>query len=275
MVSRNIGDTSTAALPAGFVLSPLWFRIPQAAPPAISAHRVLVGARNTQSTSAAIDALDFNRSASAVIVLPLELSDLNTVKTFSSKVLEILGRDNIDFLYMNAALAKDATLPTPNGSKWCEALVVNHTSQHYLVHLLREKLIFSKSRLIFVSSSAICSVTDPSRPSFSYQILSEAHSSGVLEKDLAAPSNANQFTIYGESKFVNFLGAQWWRRKLANQCRVVAVSPGFVPGTGLSRHSKESLPTNHPDAKSIPEGAASLNAALFRDDFPEDPEQIS
>ncbi|KAJ5309287.1 uncharacterized protein N7443_001748 [Penicillium atrosanguineum] len=103
---------------------------------------------------------------------------------------------------------------------------------------------------------------------------SEAHSSGVLIKDLAAPSNANQFTIYGESRFVHFLGAQWWRRKLANQCRVVAVSPGLVPGTGLSRHSKESLPTNHPDAKSIPEGAASLNAALFRDDFPEDPEQI-
>lgn len=52
------------------------------------------------------------------------------------------------------------------------------------------------------------------------------------------------------------------------------MSPGLIPGTGLARHSKEPLPANHPDAKSIPEGAASLNAALFRDDFPEDPEQI-
>lgn len=92
--------------------------------------RVILGARNTQSTSAAIDALDFNRSASAVTVLPLELSDLNTVKTFSNKVLEILGQDKIDFLYMNAGLAKDATLPAPNGSKWCEALVVNHTCEY-------------------------------------------------------------------------------------------------------------------------------------------------
>ena len=97
-------------------------------------YRVILGARNAQSTSAAIDALDFNRSASAVIVLPLELSDLNTVKTFSSKVLEILGQDKIDFLYMNAALAKDAALPAPNGSKWCEALVVNHTCEYASLH---------------------------------------------------------------------------------------------------------------------------------------------
>jgi hypothetical protein len=34
------------------------------------------------------------------------------------------------------------------------------------------------------------------------------------------------------------------------------------------------LPTNHPDAKSVPEGGENVLRALDRDDFPEDPEQI-
>ena len=59
-------------------------------------------------------------------VLPLELSDLNTVKSFSAKTLDLLGQEKLDYLYMNAGLSKDATEPAPNGSKWCETLVVNH-----------------------------------------------------------------------------------------------------------------------------------------------------
>ena len=127
-----------------------------------------------------------------------------------------------------------------------------------MVHLLREKLAASKSRLVFVSSGAIRNVADPSS----------------LDKDLAPPSNAQQHAIYSGSKFVQYLGAQWWRRQLEGQCRVVAVSPGLIPGTGLFRHAKTGLPPNHPDAKSNEQGGANINAALFRDDFPEDPEQI-
>ena len=59
-------------------------------------------------------------------MLPLELSDLNTVKSFSAKTLDLLGQEKLDYLYMNAGLSKDATEPAPNGSKWCETLVVNH-----------------------------------------------------------------------------------------------------------------------------------------------------
>lgn len=35
-------------------------------------------------------------------------------------------------------------------------------AQHYLTHLMREKLVESKSRIVFVSSGAIRRVTDPS-----------------------------------------------------------------------------------------------------------------
>ncbi len=90
------------------------------------AYKIILGARNTQSTTAAIDAIDYDKSASKVTVLPLGLSDLNTVKSFSAKTLDLLGREKLDYLYMNAALSKDATQRAPNGSKWCETLVVNH-----------------------------------------------------------------------------------------------------------------------------------------------------
>ncbi|KAM0492280.1 hypothetical protein ACHAP9_008961 [Verticillium nonalfalfae] len=95
----------------------------------------------------------------------------------------------------------------------------------------------------------------------------------ALDKDLLGGSGANSFTVYCQSKLVNLLAAQWWRRQLTGQCTVVAVSPGLIPGTGLGRGGGM-IPAGLPDAKTIPEGAENILRALDRDDLPEDPEQI-
>jgi hypothetical protein len=42
-------------------------------------------------------------------------------------------------------------------------LLINEIAQHYLTHLLKEKLIESKSRIVVVSSGAIRRITDPSK----------------------------------------------------------------------------------------------------------------
>lgn len=89
-------------------------------------YKVILGARNTQSTIAAYDALGYDRSGHAVTVLPLELSDVRTVKTFSQQVLEKTGGGRIDYLLLNAAISDGAEEPGPHGWRWCEALVVNH-----------------------------------------------------------------------------------------------------------------------------------------------------
>ncbi|KAH6617749.1 hypothetical protein B0J18DRAFT_259743 [Chaetomium sp. MPI-SDFR-AT-0129] len=227
--------------------------------PPKAAYNIILGARDVTNTRAAFDGLGYDAARHQVTVLPLELSDLKGTKGFASEVLSLLGageKKKLDFLLLNAAISGSGQKTGPWG--WNEGLTVNHFSQHYLTHLLREKLIESKSRVVVVSSGAVRNVPD----------------TGVLEKELQAGSGVEPMTTYCQTKFVQLLGAHWWRRQLQGQVEVVAVSPGFIPGTGLGRGSGVTIPPSLPDAKSVPEGAQSILNAFTRDDIPEDPEQI-
>ncbi|KAK1782421.1 hypothetical protein QBC45DRAFT_402898 [Copromyces sp. CBS 386.78] len=240
-------------------------------------YNFILGARDVPRTQnayqAAFPALSPSGSMDphSLEILPLELSDLKTVKRFATQTLDKLGDRKIDYLLLNAGITNGAGTekPGPGGSKWCEALVVNHLSQHYLTHLLLPALLRSRpntdttgtteSRIVVVSSGAIRGVTDPS----------------TLPKDLLAGSGKDGDTVYAESKFVQLLGAHWWRRKLKETgCKVVAVSPGLIPGTGIGRGNGMLLTMEMKDAKSVEEGAQSILRAFTRDDFPEDPNRI-
>ncbi|KAI1753721.1 hypothetical protein F4782DRAFT_495448 [Xylaria castorea] len=224
-------------------------------------YRFILGARDLRSTQAAYDGLKYDAAMHSVSILPLELADLRGVKSFAQQTLDKLGNDNLDILLLNAAMNKPATGPGPNGSKWCEALVVNNLSQHYLTHLLEEKVRESRSRVVVVSSGSIRNIRDDDPD--------------TLDIDLKADSGADGFVVYGASKFAQLLSTHWWRRRLGNSARVVAVSPGLIPGTGLGRHLDIKFDMNSlPDAKPVDEGAKSILQALTRDDFPSDPEQI-
>ncbi|KAJ2896261.1 short-chain dehydrogenase [Zalerion maritima] len=221
-------------------------------------YKFILGARDTARTQAAYDELKFDTGKHSIDILPLELSNLKGVKTFAQQTLSKLGNEKLDYLFLNAGMISGAEGPGPNGSKWCEAYVVNHLSQHYLMHLIKEKLMASKSRVVVVSSGAVRNVPDTS----------------VLEKDLKAGAGTADRVVYCETKFVQLLGAHWWRRELKGKCDIVAVSPGLIPNTGLARNSTMKLTVDMPDAKTVPEGAASLLLAFTKDDFPEDPDQI-
>ncbi|KAJ7132326.1 hypothetical protein C8R44DRAFT_773759 [Mycena epipterygia] len=221
-------------------------------------YKFILGARDTEGTKKAYAELKFDSGKHSLTILPLELSDLKGVKTFAQQTLEKLGHDKLDYLMLNAALSKAAGSGPPK-PEWCEAYVVNHLSQHYLTHLFQEKLVASKSRIIVVSSGAIRMVSDVSD----------------IENSLKAGAGTDTLGVYCRTKFVQLLGAHWWRRQLQGSCDVVAVSPGMIPGTGIGRYS-DSKPTKEQlvDAKTIPEGAQSILAAFTRDDFPADPDQI-
>ncbi|KAJ7749410.1 hypothetical protein B0H16DRAFT_1725060 [Mycena metata] len=129
-------------------------------------YRSILGARNVANTQAAYNPLKFDANSHTVDVLPLELSDLKAARTFAHQVLKSLGSgEKIDYLMLSAARTHLATAPGPNGSIWSETYIVNHLSQHYLVHLLRDKLVSSSSRIVFVSSSVFQRVKDMSKTS--------------------------------------------------------------------------------------------------------------
>ncbi|KAJ8124268.1 hypothetical protein O1611_g9374 [Lasiodiplodia mahajangana] len=91
-------------------------------------YKFILGARDLKSTQAAYDGLKYDAATHSVSILPLELTDLRGVRSFAQQTLDKLGKDNLDILFLNAGMNKPATGPGPNGSKWCEALVVNHLS---------------------------------------------------------------------------------------------------------------------------------------------------
>ncbi|KAH7318932.1 hypothetical protein BKA65DRAFT_513491 [Rhexocercosporidium sp. MPI-PUGE-AT-0058] len=222
-------------------------------------YRFILGCRNVANVRTAYNSLKYDTSKHSMTLLPLELSDLRTVKKFSSEVLNKLGSERIDILLLNAALIKTANEPGINGSKYNEPYIVNHLSQHYLLHLLREKLVESKTRVVVVSSGAIRMVKDLEK----------------LNDIVKAESGGWFMDLYPASKFIQLLSALWWRRELQGSCRIVAVSPGLIPDTGLARNTTFT-PTEEmmKDAKSVETGAQSILAAFTRDDFPDDPERI-
>lgn len=222
-------------------------------------YRFILGVRDTKRTQAAYDGISYDTQKHKLTLLPVELADLRTVKTFARQTLDTLGDDKLDYLMLNAGMNKAADQPGVNGSKWCEAYVVNHLSQHYLVHLLRDKLVASKSRMVVVSSGAIRNVSDPS----------------TLDAILKAQSGSDFWQVYAASKFAQLLGAHYWRRHLP-EVTTVAVSPGMIPGTNLGRHlpSLDFPESVMKDAKPLDVGAQSMLAAFTRDDLPEDPDRI-
>jgi NAD(P)-dependent dehydrogenase (short-subunit alcohol dehydrogenase family) len=122
----------------------------------------ILGVRDTTKVQTAFDRLKYDTSRHNLTLLPLDLAQVKNVKAFAHRALEKLGfAGKIDYLLLNAGLAKSAE---EKGShpKWCESYIVNHLSQHYLVHLLKDKLVASKSRIVFVSSGAIRSLKDTS-----------------------------------------------------------------------------------------------------------------
>lgn len=91
-------------------------------------YNFILGARDVKTTTDAYNGLKYDNSRHTLTILPLELSNMNSVKSFAQQTLEKLGGSPIDYLMLNAATAmsKKVTGEGPHGSKWIEPYLVNH-----------------------------------------------------------------------------------------------------------------------------------------------------
>ncbi|OAG04758.1 uncharacterized protein CC84DRAFT_1218184 [Paraphaeosphaeria sporulosa] len=74
-------------------------------------YRFMLGARNFKREEKHFSNLSYDLQKHSLTFLPLQLSDLRTVKTFAKQTLEKLGSSDIDLLFLNAGINKPADEP--------------------------------------------------------------------------------------------------------------------------------------------------------------------
>lgn len=89
-------------------------------------YKFIIGARDLQTTQTAFDRLQYDATKHSISILPLNLADLRTVRSFAQRALDVLNQDKLDVLFLNAGMNKAAKGPGLHGSTWCEAYMVNH-----------------------------------------------------------------------------------------------------------------------------------------------------
>ncbi|KAK4048647.1 hypothetical protein OIV83_004617 [Microbotryomycetes sp. JL201] len=201
---------------------------------------------------------------STVKVLDLDLSSRASVKTFAHAVKSELGPSGtIDAILLSAAVFKHDLTTNSDWTGYTEEAAVNSFAQHYLLHLLEPTIPKddkTRARVVFVSSSKQQSI----------ETIAAVHAS--LTISVNGTNASKPMDRYSASKLVQMLTAQAWKHTLKGRADVVAVSPGFVPTSGLNRESPWYLKlfmtyvlARAPFATTLEKGASIIRLAIDPD----------
>ncbi|KAK4705276.1 hypothetical protein P7C70_g932, partial [Phenoliferia sp. Uapishka_3] len=167
--------------------------------------------------------------------IKLDLTDLQSVHDFAHEakllVPEGVGGSGIDVVFLNAGVWKQDEVEV-EGTGWGEEAIVNHFSQHYLLQVLSPLLTLPRptlprTRIVMTTSSLQNSVRSLDSPTLA----------DILNPLSSLSPRPTPKERYSASKFVQMTAASGWSKMLEGMVDVVAVSPGFIPTTGLNRES--------------------------------------
>jgi NAD(P)-dependent dehydrogenase (short-subunit alcohol dehydrogenase family) len=181
--------------------------------------RLLIGARNAPVGSSS---------------LPLDLARLGSVRSFAAAAGEVLGDTRIDALVLNAGTQfGDVSHRTEDGFE--TTFAVNHLAHYLLLRLLMPRL--APEAIVVITTS---NLHDPKTNPIAAPMHADAMRLARGEVELATSTNSRSgLRAYSASKLCNVLTA----RALASspfakeqRLRVIAYTPGFTPGTQLTRN---------------------------------------
>jgi NAD(P)-dependent dehydrogenase (short-subunit alcohol dehydrogenase family) len=171
--------------------------------------RVMMGCRNADKAAAAIATIRAEHPSAEVELLPLDLSDLSSVRKAADEALS--RHDRLDVLVNNAGVMALPYRTTADGFEM--QLGTNHLGHFALTgHLIDRLLATERSRVVTVSS--------------------QAHRIGSMRwNDLQWRAGYRKWLAYGQSKLANLLFTRELHRRLAAagaSTLAVAAHPGYA-----------------------------------------------
>jgi NAD(P)-dependent dehydrogenase (short-subunit alcohol dehydrogenase family) len=170
----------------------------------------------------------------AAETLPLDLTHLDSVRSFAMAVDERLGATPIDAVVLNAGRSGDAAGRTADGFE--TTFAVNHLAHYLLLRLLLPRLAHHARVVLTTSGTHDPAERAPLPPPRHADARLLAHPE--LDPDRDRQPRAAAGHAYTSSKLCVVLTARALAahpQAQARQLTVVAYNPGRTPGTGLLR----------------------------------------
>lgn len=207
--------------------------------------KVILACRDEAKGKRAQDIISLKHPHSHPMYLPLDLASRDSIEKFVDDVHKLddgaVLEQGLSLLVNNAAVGWGPNTPFVTTKDGLEEIVgVNHFGPFYLTLLLLDDLKRSPNARVVVVSSSLhnpMGANNPGKGTGPDSLLIPDFPEGILHTQ---PENYDGARAYRISKLCNL----WFAYELQRRCQaasadvvVNALTPGFIPATGLTRRS--------------------------------------
>jgi NAD(P)-dependent dehydrogenase (short-subunit alcohol dehydrogenase family) len=201
--------------------------------------KVILACRDEQKGKEAEEAILAEHPESQAIFMQLDLASFASIREFVTDLREMdngaISKHGLDLLVNNAGVAWGSKTLRTTEDGLEEIVGVNHFGHFLLTNLLLEDLKRAEKARVVVLGSSLHDLNARKKEGQEDQTLLPSFPEGILQKE----GNYDGMKAYRVSKLCNIWFAYELQRRLGDSTNVVvnAVSPGFIPATGLGRHT--------------------------------------